>query len=1377
MALWDRIDRKNVKGRQSNAILQRENGLRNSVSQLALTTAIGLLGLPALSSLAWADCVPAGGSNFTCSGATVAPQVINANDASVSTAPGFSINTGPLAIDISGNGAVGFVDQNASSITSTAGSGVSVVAGNPFGTPASIIVYTSGAINVAGSGIFVSLNGVGTSNITSAGTISAGGTGIVVANLFGNGLSINAAAVAGGNNGIFTHNGGEGMTSVSAIGPVSGGSAYGIFAANGLAATDGTGAVVSVGPSTATNLEVNATTVTGGIDGIYAHNNGTGTTSVTATGLVTGTTDTGIRMVSASTTTGATTVSAAGVTGAINGMSVTANGTGPTNVTATGHVTGTAGRGIDVSSYGAGTTVDAASVTGGTDGIVVTAVGAGPVAVTATGQVTGTTSGGIVVRTGPATTGLTVNAAAVSGGGTGILAENQGSGINHVTATGTVTAGIGAGILAFGGPAGSDVLVNAARVTGGTHGIAALNVGSGAIRVVATGTATGSTYGIVAENGIAGIETGTDISIDAVDATGGVGILAKNGGTGSTRVTAAGHVEGTGTFGILAVNGVLTFNPDNTVVLNPDGTPVTGPSTAADLTVSAASVTGVNAGIYAQNNGTGKTDVRATGAVIAGPSGSGIVAVNAATATSMYVTVKDVSGSAAGILARNDGTGATDVIADNVQASAGTAVTAEGKGSRVTVDVASAVGANSGIVALNNGTGGTRIISGGSAGASAHGIDATNAASAAELTVISVGIATGGINGNGIRVRNNGTGATLVSTGALVEGGAAAISAFSAGQPITITAGGLVRNLSQLSTDVAIEGGGGPIDLTNGGGMVGTVQFGAGAHAMTNNAGWNTAGGTNEFGGGASQLTNAAGVAIFAAANGGVAETTAFNGLANFNNHGMFIMTDGGADDRATTGGNLRFEAGSVYAIDIDGTGQSDRITANGAATLAAGSTLTVNMQGSLLYGNRYTVLTADGGVTGTFGSVTGLPQNTAFLAMQDTYDANNAYLDVIKYRDFADAGLTPNQISTGRGLDSIPTVGPLFNAFANLMTDTQARAAFDQLSGEQHASMTSVLLDDSRFVRSAAIDRLRSSFGSVGATPTPVMSYAPGGPVMVPATTDRLVVWGQAFGSWGNLNGDGNAAGVRRTTGGLTFGADALVFDGWRIGLLGGYSNTSISINGRNSSGRSDNYHIGAYAGSQWGNLALRTGVAYTWHDISTSRFVAFPGFTDSLTASYGARTTQVFGDLGYRINMGNSAAIEPFGNLAYVNLHTEGFREIGGPAALTSRGVSTGVTFTTLGLRASSDFALGGTMATIRGSLGWRHAFGDITPMSTFAFAGGTAFGIAGVPIAQNAAVVEAGLDLRLFRNASFGIAYNGQFASSARTQSVKANLSVRF
>ncbi|WP_348642098.1 autotransporter domain-containing protein [Mesorhizobium sp. B2-3-10] len=179
----------------------------------------------------------------------------------------------------------------------------------------------------------------------------------------------------------------------------------------------------------------------------------------------------------------------------------------------------------------------------------------------------------------------------------------------------------------------------------------------------------------------------------------------------------------------------------------------------------------------------------------------------------------------------------------------------------------------------------------------------------------------------------------------------------------------------------------------------------------------------------------------------------------------------------------------------------------------------------------------------------------------------------------------------------------------------------------------------------------------------------------------------------------------------------------------------------------------------------------------LSTKRSVAFTGFADQLSADYDAGTAQMFGELAYKAETSGGFKFEPFANLAYVSLHTDGFSETGGAAALTSAGASSNATFTTLGLRGSTDFALGGVNATARGMLGWRHAFGDVTPTSSFAFAGGDAFTIAGVPIARDAAVIEAGIDMKVSPNATLGLSYSGQFGGGAFDKGAKANLSVKF
>jgi fibronectin-binding autotransporter adhesin len=87
-------------------------------------------------------------------------------------------------------------------------------------------------------------------------------------------------------------------------------------------------------------------------------------------------------------------------------------------------------------------------------------------------------------------------------------------------------------------------------------------------------------------------------------------------------------------------------------------------------------------------------------------------------------------------------------------------------------------------------------------------------------------------------------------------------------------------------------------------------------------------------------------------------------------------------------------------------------------------------------------------------------------------------------------------------------------------------------------------------------------------------------------------------------------------------------------------------------------------------------------------------------------------------------------------------------------------------------------GTMnATTRGMLGWRHTFGDDAPLSTHGFAGGDDFTIAGDPIPENAAVIEAGLDLRTSPNSVLSLSYSGQIASDSHEHGFKADFTVKF
>ena len=56
----------------------------------------------------------------------------------------------------------------------------------------------------------------------------------------------------------------------------------------------------------------------------------------------------------------------------------------------------------------------------------------------------------------------------------------------------------------------------------------------------------------------------------------------------------------------------------------------------------------------------------------------------------------------------------------------------------------------------------------------------------------------------------------------------------------------------------------------------------------------------------------------------------------------------------------------------------------------------------------------------------------------------------------------------------------------------------------------------------------------------------------------------------------------------------------------------------------------------------------------------------------------------------------------------------------------------------------------------------FDDITPGAALAFAStGIGFDVTGVPLAEDSALIEAGLDLNLSPTATLGVSYSGQFA----------------
>jgi outer membrane autotransporter protein len=474
--------------------------------------------------------------------------------------------------------------------------------------------------------------------------------------------------------------------------------------------------------------------------------------------------------------------------------------------------------------------------------------------------------------------------------------------------------------------------------------------------------------------------------------------------------------------------------------------------------------------------------------------------------------------------------------------------------------------------------------------------------------------------------------------------------------------------------------------------------------------------------------------------------------------------------------GNLALSPAATQQIEVSATA-ADRTNVSGTATL--GGTVQVAAAPDD-YGphTSYVILHAEGGVSGAETLSTTV--SSVFLDPTLSFDANNVFLDLTQ-RPFNSVAWTPNQRAVADALQASGTHSALGAAVFNQATGAGARQAYDALSGEVHASAAGVMLDESRYLRDAVLGRARQAYGN---TPGPLAALGPEVPTVTsaPAPSPALdepvsAAWAQAIGAWGRLDGDGNAAALDSSVGGFISGFDLTFAEVWRFGLAAGYTQTSLDVDARNSSASLDNVHFALYGGTQQGPWGLRGGAAYSWHQIDTSRSVTFPGFAELATADYDAATAQLFGEVGYAIALGG-VALEPFAGVAYVNLRTGGFTETGGVAVLSAGDQSLDATFTTLGLRGSALLGVTNGMAvTARGTLGWRHAFGDVTPELTFALSGDVPFTIAGVPIARDAAVVEAGLDIAVSADARLGIAYSGQLASDAEDHGVRGSFVLRF
>jgi len=999
-------------------------------------------------------------------------------------------------------------------------------------------------------------------------------------------------------------------------------------------------------------------------------------------------------------------------------------GSGFVDVTLEGPVISQTGAGVLIESLGGtgdGIRLRTTDVFGGTYGLNVVNQGTGFTQVVSTGSVTGLTEGGVRVSTGAGTTGMDIAVNEVTSEEIAVFGRNFGGGDTTITATGTVTSTGNFAIQGFNANVNSHDLIITAVDVSGHSSIVAENYGTGATRIVATGLL--SAYGqegVWAQNDV----NATDVTVDvnAIEAAEN-GVLIENLGTGLTALRATGAINATNQNGIRIVTGAAS----------------------SDVTVEAVDVRGRTSGISIENGGLGSTTVFATGDVAGLEIGSAGIWINTgADTTEITVVAATVEGQESGIEVTNGGTGdtfirSTDLVSgDDYGIFARNGVNATDLSIRA-VDVQSG---KDGIWAQSFGTGGIDIVATGTVVATDIGITAH-----AELTSGDVYIDANTVTGGalGIGITNHGNGMNTVITRGLVEGSVHALFVNSLGtQDSYIYNSGVIRNSSTLSSDLAMRVSGGYVEINNSGQLLGGIDSSAEESLTTNLGVWNNTGGFSEFTGANDQLVN--GGLIIARSDTATLDTTTWLGLEVFENAAALTLRDGGAGDVLQTSANSVFSEGSTLGVDIGGVNGSDMFFTSGTLELQEGSQLSVDVVGPLTLNTQYVVAAAFGGLTGEF--VFDDVMLTAFAGLRDGYTDQTAYIEFVQLKALAEAGITPNQKETAAGADSLPDGNPVKDALLLLPDDAAAIDAFDQLSGEIHPTARTVMIEDSRLIRDAALGRLAD--GEPGSA-----------------------VWGRLIGDEGVNFGDDNAARADRDASGILAGADYGLGGGVTAGIALGWVETDVEVERRASLATVESFHGLAYVGGRFGAWGVRAGIGYAEASTGTERVVGFPGFAAALDAEYDGSVMQGFVEVGYRLPA-RGGHVEPFVNLTALRAETDAFTEASGPAALSGDAIKQDVALSTLGLRFETN-RMGAF--SMRGVVGWRHAWNDLEPVGLHAFDGGETFTVLGAAQSDDAAVTNLEAQWRLGGNVTFAIAYDGVLGADSRDHAITGGFKVVF
>jgi autotransporter-associated beta strand protein len=488
-----------------------------------------------------------------------------------------------------------------------------------------------------------------------------------------------------------------------------------------------------------------------------------------------------------------------------------------------------------------------------------------------------------------------------------------------------------------------------------------------------------------------------------------------------------------------------------------------------------------------------------------------------------------------------------------------------------------------------------------------------------------------------------------------------------------------------------------------------------------------------------------------------------------------------------TVNGNLAFQSAAIYLITTNGATASRTAVIGGAAALS-GANVGVASGSTIAVGTKYTILTATGGVVGTFNPVVNFGIYSGML----TYDADDVFLT------FKFIPLTPllppdaptNVLNVARSIDGVTGgFGALPVGLQNLFSFTppQLLNALTQLSGEAATGAQAGGFE----LMTSFLALLTGPTGSLGGGGIPALPFGPERADAFPSDVSLAYAsvlkappqafvphwnsWGAAFAGSNTTGGDPSGLGshdLASNTGGLASGLDYHASPDTIFGFALAGGGTSWSLSAGLGGGRSDVFLTGVYGTKQSENGYLSAALTYASYFMSTSRTVSIAA-PDTLSASYNAQNFGARMEGGYRVGSWATLSVVPYAAVQAQSFWSPAYSEIGSlgvtdPAALSYAKDGATMARSELGSRFDRNFAQpDGSNVDLFGRVAWAHDW-QSDPKLTATFIGlpTASFLVNGAVPSADLALFTAGAQWRWRSGWSFLAKFDGEFAAGSET-----------